>query len=69
MISDGSRLGKSAGLEVYGGQIRASLTQWPKVGQYVVVTGISAVRPAGDGTFRSAIRPRCQEDIQVMAEN
>lgn len=69
VISDGSRLGNSPGLEVYGGQLKAPLTLWPKVGQYVMVTGISAVRPVGDGTFHPAIRLRAQEDLQVLVEN
>ncbi|GEM_PF-3094713 len=69
VISDGSKLGKAAGLEVYAGQLKAPLTSWPKVGQYVTVTGISAVRPVGDGTYRSAIRLRCQDDLQVLVEN
>ena len=69
VISDGSRLGSAPGLEVYGGQLKAPLTLWPKVGQYVMVTGISAVRPVGDGTFHPAIRLRAQEDLQVLVEN
>lgn len=69
VISDGSRLGSAPGLEVYGGQLKAPLTQWPKIGQYVMVTGISAVRPVGDGTFHPAIRLRAQEDLQVLIEN
>ena len=69
VISDGSRLGNAPGLEVYGGQLKSPLTQWPKVGQYVMVTGISAVRPVGDGTFHPAIRLRAQEDLQVLVEN
>jgi len=68
VINDGSSIGEGAGLEVYGGQLRSPLASWPKVGQYVAVTGISAVRPAGDGTFRSAIRVRGQDDIEVLVE-
>lgn len=66
VISDGSRLGNGAGLEVYGGQLKSPITQWPKFGQYVMVTGISAVRPTGNGTFQPAIRLRAQEDLQVL---
>ncbi len=66
VISDGSRLGNAPGLEVYGGQLKSPLTQWPKFGRYVMVTGISAVRPAGNGTFQPAIRLRAQEDLQVL---
>ncbi len=68
VVNDGSFTGEGEGLEVYGGQLQSPLTLWPNVGQYVAVTGISAVRPVGDGTFRSAIRLRGQEDIEVLAE-
>ena len=69
MIADGSELGDTVGLEVYGGQLIAPIETWPKEGQYVGVTGVSALRPVGDGTFQPAIRLRAQEDLQILVEN
>ena len=66
-INDGSFGPSDSGLEVYAGSLVRPLGDWPRVGQYVGVTGISTARTLEDGSLRSAIRVRDSSDIEVLA--
>lgn len=60
-IEDGSL---QAGLEVSARGLRTVFTEWPRVGQYVGVTGISVASETGP-----CIRIRGREDICIFAGN
>jgi len=67
VINDGSYLDKD-GLIVYAGNLQSPLAEWPKVGQYLGITGVSITWVAPDGSLSPGIRIRSQDDIQLLKE-
>ena len=65
-INDGSF--PSSGLPVYMDGKRIRPSDWPRIGQYVGVTGISARRFDVDGNARCGIRVRDSGDITLLSE-
>jgi hypothetical protein len=66
-INDGSYTDKP-GLIVYAGNLIKPLTDWPKAGQYLSITGVSITWATDDGSLSPGVRVRGAEDIQVMQE-
>lgn len=60
VVNDGS---SSTGLAVYAGELASPITTWPKIGQYVALTGISAQREG-----QPVLRIRSASDIEVFSE-
>lgn len=65
-INDGS-LPDGSHLLVTAANMRKSVTDWPKVGDYVAVTGVSVASLAGDGKHISQVRLRSKADLEVLA--
>lgn len=66
VINDGSSTEQNTGLVVYAGHLRNPLADWPTVGQYIAVTGISSMYGAPGGSLSSCIRLRGAEEIRVV---
>ena len=65
-INDGSLPG--GGLPVYMDAKHIQSSDWPEVGLYMGVTGISARRLAPDGSAHCGIRVRDADDITILAQ-
>jgi len=65
-INDGSF--PSSGLPVYMDGKRIGPSDWPRIGQYVGVTGISVRRLDPNGSARCGIRVRDSGDITLLSE-
>lgn len=67
-INDGSYSDKNSGLAVFARSLSAPLSNWPKVGQFVGVVGVSATLAASDGLSIPCVRVRGDADIDVFGE-
>jgi hypothetical protein len=67
VINDGS-YPIDKGLVVYAGNLQSPLAEWPKVGQYLGITGVGVTWAAPDGSLSPGIRIRHQDDIQLLKE-